>query len=126
MNNTVLSRRVYHGGQIVFREGEPGDVMYLVERGSVRIWRGTADDPLQIGVIPQGGIFGEMAIFDGKPRMASASAAEETVLVQINGDKVRAALHKADPIIPKLIQVILDSARNLAQQLEEAKRPPTD
>jgi len=125
MNPTVLSRRVYHSGQIVFREGEPGDVMYLVERGSVRIWRGTADDPLEIGVIPQGGVFGEMAIFDGKPRMASASAAEETVLVQINGDKVRAALHKADPIIPKLIQVILDSARNLAQQLEEAKRPPT-
>ncbi|HYD67694.1 cyclic nucleotide-binding domain-containing protein [Azospirillum sp.] len=125
MNPTVLSRRVYHSGQIVFRESEPGDVMYLVERGSVRIWRGTADDPLEIGVIPQGGVFGEMAIFDGKPRMASASAAEETVLVQINGDKVRAALHKADPIIPKLIQVILDSARNLAQQLEEAKRPPT-
>ncbi|HYH17755.1 MAG TPA: cyclic nucleotide-binding domain-containing protein [Azospirillum sp.] len=124
MNNTVLSRRVYHSGQIVFREGEPGDVMYLVERGSVRIWRGAADAPLEIAVIPHGGVFGEMAIFDGKPRMASASAAEETVLVQIKGDKVRDALRKADPIISKLIEVILDSARNLAQQLDDAKRPP--
>jgi len=122
----VLSRRVVHKGHLVFREGEPGNVMFLVQSGSVRIWRGADDSRVDIGVVPQGGIFGEMAIFDGKPRMASATAIEETVLVQIAGDHVREALRKADPIITKLIQIVLDSARSLAAQLEEAHRGQGD
>lgn len=118
----VLSRRVVHKDQVIFREGEPGNVMFLVQSGRVQIWRGQADDRVELGVVPQGGIFGEMAIFDGKPRMASASALEDTVLVQIQGDHVREALRKADPILTKLITVVLDSARSLAAQLEQAHR----
>lgn len=129
----VLSRRVVHKGQVIFREGEPGNVMFLVQSGRVQIWRGQPDDRVELGVVPQGGIFGEMAIFDGKPRMASASALEDTVLVQIQGDHVRDALRKADPILTKLIKVVLDSARGLAGQLEAVHRgqagvpsPPDD
>ncbi len=116
----VLSRRVVHKDQVIFREGEPGNVMFLVQSGRVQIWRGAPDARVEIGVVPQGGIFGEMAIFDGKPRMASASALEETVLVQIQGDHVREALRKADPVVTKLIRIVLDSARSLAAQVEEA------
>jgi len=118
----VLSRRVVHRDQVIFREGEPGNVMFLVQSGRVQIWRGQPDDRVELGVVPQGGIFGEMAIFDGKPRMASASALEDTVLVQIQGDHVREALRKADPILTKLIKVVLDSTRSLGAQLEEAHR----
>lgn len=118
----VLSRRVVHRDQVIFREGEPGNVMFLVQSGRVQIWRGQPDDRVELGVVPQGGIFGEMAIFDGKPRMASASALEDTVLVQIQGDHVREALRKADPILTKLIRVVLDSARSLASQLEQAHK----
>ena len=122
----VLSRRVVHRDQVIFREGEPGNVMFLVQSGRVQIWRGQPDDRVELGVVPQGGIFGEMAIFDGKPRMASASALEDTVLVQIQGDHVREALRKADPILTKLIKVVLDSARGLGAQLEAAHRSPRD
>jgi CRP/FNR family cyclic AMP-dependent transcriptional regulator len=118
----VLSRRVVHKDQIIFREGEPGNVMFLVQSGHVLIWRGEPEHKVALGIVPQGGIFGEMAIFDGKPRMASASALEDTVLVQIQGDHVRDALRKADPIVTKLIKVILDSARSLAAQLEDAHK----
>ncbi|PWC54315.1 cyclic nucleotide-binding domain-containing protein [Azospirillum sp. TSO22-1] len=120
----VLSRRVVHKDHVIFREGEPGNVMFLVQSGRVQIWRGQPDDRVQLGIVPQGGVFGEMAIFDGKPRMASASALEDTVLVQIQGDHVREALRKADPILTKLIKVILDSARGLGAQLEAAHRAP--
>ncbi len=39
----VLSRRVVHKDQIIFREGEPGNVMFLVQSGHVLIWRGEPD-----------------------------------------------------------------------------------
>jgi len=116
-----LDRRLVHAGQSVFRQGELGNKMYVIERGSVEIWRGTADDRVMIAIIPSGGVFGEMAIFDGKPRMASATALEETVLVQVDGTHLRDALQKADPIIDTLVRVVLESARDLGRQLHKAQ-----
>lgn len=115
----VLNRHVVRADQSIFREGELGNTIYVIERGSVLIWRGTKEHRVEIAVIPKGGVFGEMAIFDGKPRMASATSLEETVLLQIDGTHVREALKRADPVIDKLLRVILESARDLASQLQK-------
>ncbi len=120
MGTKELRRRVVYKNQIVFREGEEGSSMYLVQSGSVRIWRGDPADPVVIGVVPTGGVFGEMALFDGKPRMASASAQEDTVLIQVDGAFVRDELRKCDPKLAKLIRVMVDSARDLAKSLQQA------
>lgn len=129
MNTVVKSRVVYRPGQIIFREGEPGSLIFQVERGRVEIWRGPAEAKVVLGIIPTGGIFGEMAILDDKPRVASASALEECVLVRIPADRIRDAMHKADPILCRLIHVMLETTRNMAQQLERlsadhARHPP--
>jgi len=116
----IKGRRAYYPGEIVFREGEPGDVIYLVERGLVEIWRGSPTSKIVLGTIPAGGIFGEMAIFDGGPRVANATILEEAVLVVVASDRVRDALNKADPILKLLIRVMLDSTRRTAAQFEEA------
>lgn len=115
----LLNRHVIHADQTIFREGELGNTMFVIERGSVLIWRGTKEHPVEIAVIPKGGLFGEMAIFDGKPRMASATAVEETVVLQIDGSHVRDALQRADPVISKLLRVVLESARDLGEQLQK-------
>src|SRR3712207_985236 len=68
-------------GDVIFREGDPGDSLYLVGRGSVQIskrGRGGAQETLAF--IQSGNFFGEMALLDGKPRSAMATAAESTVL----------------------------------------------
>lgn len=115
----VFSRRVYRAGQVVFREGEPGEIMYLVQRGSVEIWRGRDARHWTLGIVPQGGVFGEMALFDGKPRMASAVALEDTVLVEIPGDTVRDALKRSDPLVVRLLTMLLDNMRGLAGQIDQ-------
>ena len=66
---------------IVFREGEPGDVLYLVGKGSVRISKaGRGGQQETLGFIGPGNFFGEMALLDNQPRSAMATAAEPTVL----------------------------------------------
>jgi signal transduction histidine kinase len=66
---------------VVFREGEPGDVLYLVGQGSVRISKaGRGGQQETLGFIGAGNFFGEMALLDKQPRSAMATAAEETVL----------------------------------------------
>lgn len=113
----LLNRQHFYAGQTVFHEGELGYKMYVIERGAVSIWNGPTDERVEIAVIPQGGVFGEMAVFDGKARMASASAVEDTTLLIIDGAHLREALKRADPIVDKLMRVVLDSARDLGQQL---------
>ena len=68
-------------GDVIFREGDPGDSLYLIGQGSVQIskrGRGGAQETLAF--IQSGNFFGEMALLDGKPRSAMATAAESTVL----------------------------------------------
>ena len=68
-------------GEVIFREGDPGDLMYLVGEGSVKISKsGRGGQQETLGFIKSGNFFGEMALLDGEPRSAMATAAEPTLL----------------------------------------------
>jgi CRP-like cAMP-binding protein len=68
-------------GEVLFREGDPGDSLYLVGKGSVKISKsGRGGEQETIGFIKSGNFFGEMALLDGKPRTAMAVAVEPTIL----------------------------------------------
>ncbi len=83
-------------GDVIFREGDPGDSLYLVGRGSVQIskrGRGGAQETLAF--IQSGNFFGEMALLDGEPRSAMATAAESTVLGTVNEETFQHILELA-------------------------------
>jgi len=68
-------------GEVIFREGDPGDLLYLVGEGSVRISKsGRGGEQETLGVIQPGNFFGEMALLDGQPRSAMATAVGDTLL----------------------------------------------
>ena len=70
---------------VVFNEGEPGDCLFLVVSGSVRISKmGRGGRQETLGLIQPGNFFGEMALIDGQPRSAQATAAANTVLGKID------------------------------------------
>ena len=68
-------------GEFIFKEGAPGDGMYVVDEGRVEILLGADDpEPRVLSNVGPGGIFGEMAIIDEKPRSATARAAVDSTL----------------------------------------------
>lgn len=68
-------------GDVIFREGDPGDFLYLVGEGSVKISKsGRGGQQETLGLIQSGNFFGEMALLDNEPRSAMATAAEPTLL----------------------------------------------
>lgn len=72
-------------GDVIFSEGEPGDCFYLVIEGSIRISKmGRGGKQETLAFIAPGNFFGEMALIDGQPRSAQATAAEPTVLGKID------------------------------------------
>src|SRR5574341_389137 len=60
-------------GTRIFDEGEPGDSLYLIVNGKVRVHKG----PREVAVLGEGECFGEMAILDNEPRSASITALED-------------------------------------------------
>ncbi|HET9728174.1 MAG TPA: ATP-binding cassette domain-containing protein [Acidimicrobiia bacterium] len=69
-------------GDVVFRQGDPGDLVYVVEDGTVELFR-TRDDGSEefLAKVPAGSYFGELAPMFGLQRSATARAAEPTVLM---------------------------------------------
>lgn len=83
-------------GEVIFREGDPGDSLYLVGEGSVKISKqGRGGKQETLGYIRSGNFFGEMALLDGQPRSAMATAAEPTVVGAVNDDTFQHILELA-------------------------------
>lgn len=74
----ILHRRKYHAGEYIFREGDPGLGMYIIEKGEVSIV--SESRSTEISRLGKGEFFGEMALFNERPRSASALAYEDTKL----------------------------------------------
>ncbi|HEV2705876.1 MAG TPA: DUF1003 domain-containing protein [Pyrinomonadaceae bacterium] len=81
----LLDVRCVPRGSCVFRTGEPGDAMYLVEDGRVRIHLHDADgEDVTLAELARGDFFGEMAILDGKPRSADATITDDARLAVLS------------------------------------------
>ena len=100
MADAILERRVCQAGDLIFRKGDRGEAAYLVQRGSVEIVVIGESEEKILGTVGEGGIFGEMALIDDEPRMATARAAETAVVVTITRRMFEERLTKADPFIP--------------------------
>lgn len=80
----VCREQKFQGAETVFKEGEPGNRLYIIAEGEVRISRnipGSGEEAL--AVLKKGSVFGEMAIFDRSERSTDAIANSDCVLVTI-------------------------------------------
>jgi CRP-like cAMP-binding protein len=79
-------------GEVVFREGDLGDEMYLVRSGQVSLHQELHDGPALIETVGAGGYFGEMAIIDDLPRTATATAEFGASLLVLHKNDFRTAV----------------------------------
>jgi signal transduction histidine kinase len=88
----------YQSGELIFAENEPGDCMYLIGRGSVKVSKkGRAGQQETLAHLLEGDFFGEMALIDGGKRSAQASAVGDTVLGRVD----RPTWHRLMGIAPQ-------------------------
>src|SRR5439155_1195365 len=72
-------------GDQVFAQGEPGDALYLIVEGKVKVHQGNKE----LVHLGERDVFGEMAVLDSEPRSASVTAVEDAVLLKIGRDDFR-------------------------------------
>lgn len=69
-----VERRSFQKGEFVFREGDPGDDLYVIAMGSASVYRVDGENSIRLVTFSEGTVFGEMALLDAKPRSASVQA----------------------------------------------------
>jgi CRP-like cAMP-binding protein len=75
-------------GQVIFQQGEVGDVMYVILEGSINI---VSHDKI-VDTLGEGEIFGEMALVDENPRSAAAVAASKSKIVPVSKQRFMMAI----------------------------------
>jgi SulP family sulfate permease len=109
-----LDRHELAAGEILFREGEPGDRLYVLTRGCVTITTGNAGKAQRIGTFEPGVIFGEMAMLDGATRSATSVADRPAVVYSLSAASL-AQLRAADSELGN--RLLVNIARHLSNRL---------
>jgi CRP-like cAMP-binding protein len=88
----------FKAGYVLFREGDEGEEMYIIQTGKVAIKKQVKDGDTTLAVLEKGDFFGEMAILERQPRSATAEVVEEGDLIVISGE-IFGDMIKANPEI---------------------------
>jgi CRP-like cAMP-binding protein len=117
---TAIERhaRDYPAGTVLFREGEPGDAMYVIHSGSVEIRRTIGEQERLIAVLPAGEFLGEMALLNKRPRSATAVVREPSRLLVIDGRTFEAMLRGRTEIAVRMIRTLAARLERANQQIE--------
>jgi CRP/FNR family transcriptional regulator/CRP/FNR family cyclic AMP-dependent transcriptional regulator len=116
----MCTRESYFAGHVLFREGDPGSVFYMVISGSVKIYTSNAEGQEKIlSIMKAGDSFGELALIDQEPRSASAQVMEDAVLYALRRDHFLSLL-KAN------FEITVGIMKELSARLRETNRQVHD
>ncbi|MBU1076320.1 MAG: cyclic nucleotide-binding domain-containing protein [Spirochaetes bacterium] len=111
-------QREYPSDKMIFSEHEPGEDLYIIQQGKVKITKIINNQEVLLAVLQQGDIFGEMAILENKPRSASAIAYGDAVLLGVNKSNFESMVVAKPQIATKLIQLLSERIWTAYKQLE--------
>lgn len=112
-----LDRKIFIAGRTIFRQGEFGNCAYIIQKGKVEISSINEDGKkVVLGVIGDNGIFGEMALIDEEPRMATAKALTATTTYIVSKESFNQKLENADPFLRALLQIFVKNIRELSKK----------
>ncbi len=102
-------------GETIFEKGSPGESMYIIVSGKVRVH----DGERTINILADREVFGEMALLDAVPRLASVTAVEDTLLLRLAQEPFYEAVDARVEIARGVIRVL---SRHLRERVQDVGR----
>ena len=107
---------VFEPGDIIFREGEKGDVAFIIEQGSVQLTK-KLKTKISVVEILRDGAFALPPLIDNYPRQYTATAREPTVLSIISRECFEKRFSNCDPVIQAVVHYLTRSLRQATDRL---------
>jgi CRP-like cAMP-binding protein len=115
--NTNELNRTYLKNTMLFAEGEPGNELFIIQKGSIKITKIVDNKEVLLAMLKQGDILGEMALLEGKPRAASAVAYEDSDVMVINKANFELMIKNQPQIIARITTLLADRIWLIYKQL---------
>lgn len=116
---TLRSRR-FRRGEVLFHEGDPGDALFVVASGAVKVVVPSEEgEEAILATLHRGDFLGELALLDGAPRSASAVALEPTEALALPRDQFRALVASEPAIRDALLAALSGELRRLTKHVAE-------
>lgn len=116
-------KRYYDHLEVLFREGEPGDSLFILDRGKVSVSKYDPDDGdiLRLAVLEPGSFFGEMSLLTGEPRSATVQAEGGCEVLVLTRSELQPVLSADPQIAEKLSKVLAERSAATAAALAEPR-----
>jgi CRP/FNR family cyclic AMP-dependent transcriptional regulator len=116
---SVRTRR-YRRGEVIFHQGDPGDALHVILAGRVKI-SSPSDSGVEaiLATLRPGEFFGALALLDGAPRSASATAIEATETIVLPRDRFRALVDRSAVVRDHVFAELARELRRLTNHVEE-------
>lgn len=116
----LAKRRTFRNGEVIFHREDPGQVLYVIKEGKVKIRLISPDgQEISLVVFGKGECFGEFAILDGLPRSADAVALEKVECYTLQRSDFHNAIMKNPKIAIQIIEVLTRRLRSTDQMVED-------
>jgi len=109
--------RTYIKNTMLFAEGEPGDELFIIQKGSIKITKIVDNKEVLLAMLNPGDILGEMALLEGKPRAASAVAYEDCDVMAVNKANFELMIKNQPQIITRITTLLADRIWLIYKQL---------
>lgn len=115
-----MRARRFRRGEVIFHAGDPGDALFIIVSGEVKIsLPSESGDEAILVRLQQGDVFGELALLDGAPRSATATALGAVESVVLPRDRFRDLIAKEPAVRDALLASLAAELRRLTTQVEE-------
>ncbi len=113
--------KIYHDGEVIIREGDTGDRMFVIQSGRVRVTRNAEGKDIHLSELKEGDFFGEMAIIEREVRSATVRAFGEVSLLSIDKKNFIHRVHEDPSLAYRILQHMSQKIRQLSDQLAQAR-----
>jgi CRP/FNR family transcriptional regulator/CRP/FNR family cyclic AMP-dependent transcriptional regulator len=117
----MVRRRTYHRGETIFHKGDPGNGLYVITNGQVKIvLPSEAGEEAMLAVLNPGDFFGELALFDGLPRSATVTAVQNAEVLLLHRDDFLSFVGRNPEVAVALFEVLSRRLRATDELVEDA------
>jgi len=103
----LMKEMQYEQGIEIFKEGETGDCMYIIQQGNIRIHKGNTT----LAILKEKEVFGELSLLDADTRSASATAATDCILYKIDQEPFYELMDERPEIAKGFIKILCQRLR---------------
>jgi CRP-like cAMP-binding protein len=108
---------------MICSEAEPGDELYIIQKGAIRVSKIVDDKEVLLALLKPGDIFGEMALLEDKPRSASGIAHEDLSVMVVNRANFQRMVQTQPQLITRLTRLLAERIWMVYRQLANAIMP---